>query len=71
MYESSSAIKTAFEAFCKECDVRYKHSITNFLEEHERLTKCKKRIDADGNPTSDGNPIYVYEGIRLRKKYRV
>lgn len=71
MYESSSVIKTAFEAFCKECDVRYKHSITNFLEEHEKLTKIKKRIDEDGNPTSDGNPIYVYEGIRLRKKYRV
>ena len=71
LYESSSAIKEAFEAFCKDCEVKHKGNISSFLEEHERLSKTKKRIDEKGRPISSGNPIYVYEGIRLRNKYRV
>ena len=47
-----------------------KGNIADYLEEHEHLPKTKKRIDADGLATSEGNPIYVYEGIRLKKKYR-
>ena len=70
VFESSSDIREAFDRFCRDCDVRGKANITAFLEEHEHLNKSKKRIDENGNPTSVGNPIYVYEGIRLRNKYR-
>jgi putative DNA primase/helicase len=70
VYESSSDIRAAFEVFCQDCEVRGKANIIAFLEEHEHLNKSKKRIDENGNLTSVGNPIYVYEGIRLRNKYR-
>ena len=70
VFESSSDIREAFDRFGRDCDVRGKANITAFLEEHECLNKSKKRIDENGNPTSVGNPIYVYEGIRLRNKYR-
>ena len=69
-FESSTAIREAFERFCMEVGVKSKPNIALYLEEHERLVKSKKRIDEDGCPTSEGNPIYVYEGIRLKKKYR-
>lgn len=70
VFESSSDIREAFDRFCRDCDVRGKANITAFLEEHEHIKKSKKRIDENGNLTSAGNPIYVYEGIRLRNKYR-
>lgn len=69
-FESSSAIKDAFMSFCMDNDVHQKADIANFLDEHQRVPKTKKRIDADGNQISTGNPIYVYEGIRLKKQYR-
>ena len=68
--ESVMAIKTAFEHFSKDSEVKVKCDINKYLTEHMKLTKKKKRIDDDGNPVSTGNPIAVYEGIRLRKKYR-
>ena len=70
VYESSGAIKDAFEQFCREAEVTHKGNIASFLEEHEHLSKSKKRIDQDGMIVSSGNPIWVYEGIRLRKQYR-
>ena len=69
-YESSSEIKKTFDQFCLEIGSKAKANISDYLEEHEYLKKTKKRIDADGFTTSEGNPIYVYEGIRLKKKYR-
>lgn len=69
-YESSSEIREAFDRFCHEAGVKSKPNISAYLEEHERLVKSKKRIDEDGQLTGSGNPIYVYEGIRLKKKYR-
>ena len=71
-YESSFAIKTAFEAFCAENSAKVKGDIYAYLEEHEGIPKLKtkKRIDADGYPCSEGNPIAVFEGIRLKNKYR-
>ena len=69
-YESSSEIREAFDRFCHEVGVKSKPNISAYLEEHERLVKSKKRIDEDGQLTGSGNPIYVYEGIRLKKKYR-
>lgn len=69
-YESSSDIREAFDRFCHEVGVKSKPNISAYLEEHERLVKSKKRIDEDGQLTSSGNPIYVYEGIRLKKRYR-
>lgn len=70
-YESSKAIKESFKEFCYKFDVKVSCDIGLFLETHARLQKSKKRIDDDGNPISTGNPIAVYEGIRLRSKYRV
>lgn len=69
-YESSSAIKEAFSEFCCENGVSKKADIARFLDEHQRVPKSKKRIDDNGNLTSIGNPIYVYEGIRLKNAYR-
>ena len=69
-FESSSAIRKAFDMFCSEVGVKTKPNISLYLDEHERLVKSKKRIDENGQPTCDGNPIYVYAGIRLKKKYR-
>jgi hypothetical protein len=71
-FESSSAIKEAFDAYCIEIGAKTKGDIHSYLAEHEGIVKLntKKRIDSDGNPVSEGNPIYVYEGIRLRKKYK-
>ena len=71
-FESSLAIKEAFDEFCKETGAKVKGDIHAYLAEHEGIVKLntKKRIDSDGNPVSEGNPIYVYEGIRLRKKYK-
>ena len=70
IYESSSALKEAFADFCRRHDVKVKNNLATFLEEHEHLQKVKKRIDSCGNPTNEGNPIYAYRGIRLRKRYR-
>ena len=69
-YESSSAIKDAFSEFCYENNISKKADIGRFLDEHQRIPKVKKRIDDNGNLTSVGNPIYVYEGIRLKNKCR-
>lgn len=69
-FESSSSIREAFEDFCHEAGVKSKPNILIYLEEHERLIRSKKRIDENGQPTSEGNPIFVFKGIRLKKKYR-
>lgn len=71
VYESSSKIREAYDLFCCKLGIKSTtNSILNFLEEHQRIKKCKKRIDDTGNITSVGNPIYVYEGIRLKKKLK-
>lgn len=69
-FESSSSIKMAFENFCMDIGAKVKGNIHAYLEEHEHLPKSKKRIDGKGYLCSNGNPIYVYEGIRLKKDYR-
>lgn len=69
-FESSSAIKEAYEAFCVDNDIPTKGNIANYIKEHEGIQKVKKRIDDEGSLISEGNPIYVYEGIRLKNKYR-
>lgn len=69
-YESSAAIKDAFSKYCLEHGVTQKTDLVGFLELHQRIPKAKKRIDNDGKQIGTGNPIYVYEGIRLKKKYR-
>ena len=69
-YESSAAIKDAFGKYCLENGVTIKADIVGFIESHQRIPKSRRRIDADGKQIGTGNPIYVYEGIRLKKKYR-
>jgi putative DNA primase/helicase len=71
-FESSLAIKEAFDEFCKETGAKVKGDIHAYLTEHEHIVKSssKKRIDDKGNPSSYGNPVSVYEGIRLRDKFK-
>ena len=62
--ESTTAIKEAFKDFCMEMDQHTIPNIGAFLEEHEGLTKVKKRVKWAENA------IYVYMGVRLKDKYR-
>ena len=45
-------------------------NIKKYIEEHERIPKLKKRIDENGNSTSEASLSHVYPGIRLCKKIR-
>ena len=69
-YESSSAITEAFRYFCNKNKIEGNFNITTYLEK-KNIPKMRKRINESGYLSSEGNPIYVYEGIRLRAKYRV
>ena len=69
-FESSTAIKAAFEKFCVDIGVEVKGNIQTYLEEHEQISKVKKRVTSDGYISNVGNPIYVYKDIRLKEKYR-
>lgn len=70
VYESSETIKKAYEIFCMKNDVKKPKNIKKYIEEHERIPRLKKRIDENGNSTSEASLIHVYPGIRLRKKIR-
>ena len=69
-YESSSAITEAFRYFCNKNNIEGNFNITSYLEK-KNIPKLRKRINDGGFISSEGNPIYVYEGIRLRARYRV
>ena len=69
-YESSSAITDAFRYFCNKNNIEGNFNIISYLEK-KNIPKSRKRINDGGYISSKGNPIYVYEGIRLRAKYRV
>lgn len=69
-YESTTAIREAFKDFCEEVGIHSVPNIGAFLEEHEGLIKIKKRIKTEDHPGGTVNPIYVYTGVRLKKKYR-
>lgn len=69
-FESSSLIRQVFDAFCHENGVKSKPNIGDFLQNHQGIKKSKRRIDDKGNLVSEGNPVHVYEGIRIRKKFR-
>lgn len=69
-FESSSAIRDAFAKYCKQNGITTSSNILNFLNVHQGLRKTKKRIDADGGSMATGNAIHVYEGIRVKDKYR-
>lgn len=69
-YESSSAITEAFRYFCNKNKIEGNFNITNYLEKNN-IPKLRKRINDSGYISSEGNPIYVFEGLRLRAKYRV
>lgn len=68
-FESSLKIKEQFSKYCDELNISYKNrDITSYLEDNLNLKSKKKkvRIDDIGKVTSIGNPISVYEGIRLK-----
>ena len=69
-YESSDAIKKAYDQFCRDADVKRKGNISSYLENELKMANKKIRIDSNGYRISSGNPIHVYEGIRLKKKWR-
>lgn len=69
-YESSSAITKAFRCFCSKNRIEGNFNIANYLEK-KNIPKMRKRINESGYISSEGNPIFVYEGLRLRSKYRV
>ena len=56
--------------FCKKYNIEGNFNIISYLEK-KNIPKSRKRINEGGYISSKGNPIYVYEGIRLRAKYRV
>lgn len=69
-YESSTSIAAAFRYFCNKNNIEGNFNITSYLEK-KNIPKLRKRINEGGYISSEGNPIYVYEGIRLRTKCRV
>lgn len=69
-YESSSAITEAFKYFCLKNNIKGNFNIAAYLD-MKNILKTRKRINDGGWITSEGNPVYVYEGIRLKAKYRV
>ncbi len=72
-YESVTSVKNAYENFCLQTGVSSsrKGKITNYLEDKKKIVKAKKRIDSDGYLSSEGNPIWVYQNLRIRKKYKI
>ena len=72
-YVSVTSVKNAYENFCLQIGVTSsrKGKITSYLEEKKKLVKVKKRVDINGSLTSDGNPIWVYQNLGIRKKYRL
>ena len=71
-YESVTAVKKAYEAFCKEAGVTSARGsqIDDYLEQ-KKVNKIKTRVGSDGQKCSAGANIWYYEGIRLKNKYRV
>ena len=69
--ELTEAVKEAFENFCKENDVVVRGNIRKYITKHKKIPVRKKRINSDRNASSTGSPRAIYEGIRLRDKYRV
>jgi len=70
VYESSSEIRKAFKVYCAENNVSGNYNIKRYLD-NRGIPHHRKRIDEEGKMTSVGNSIPVYEGIRLKNKYRV
>lgn len=68
-FESSKNIRAAFVNYCRENKVTDYYNIKAFLDE-KGIIHHKKRIDENGEKKSTGSGISVYEGIRIRKKYR-
>ena len=69
-YESSSVVTDSFRYFCNKNNIKGNYNISDYIQK-QNIHKLRKRINEGGYITSEGNPIYVYEGIRLRAKYRV
>ena len=72
-YESVTAVKDAYEAFCNAAGVvsSRRGKITDYLEQQKVLKKIKTRVDDDGYKNSKGANIWYYEGVRMKEKYRV
>lgn len=71
-YESSRLINDAFKEFCAEKgSAGSGYNIISFLEE-QGYHRVRKRVNEEGftESSSEINPTYVFEGIRLKKRYR-
>ena len=69
--ELTKAVKEAFENYCKENNVATRGNIREYITTHKKICVRKKRVDSNGNAISTGSPRAIYDGIRLRDKYRV
>ena len=56
---------------CKANEVETRGNIRSYISKHKKIEIMKKRINANGNLLSSGNPRATYVGIRLKDKYRV
>ena len=68
-YVSTKKVKEAFERFCADREVKGKYNIGDYIKNIEKIPTERKRIDDEGNLVSIGNPVAVYKGLRIRKKY--
>lgn len=68
-FELSENIKSAFINYCRQNGVTDYYNIKKYLDE-KGIPHHKKRIDEKGNMKATGSGRSVYEGIRIRKKYR-
>lgn len=69
--ESTKIVNEAYEAYCKANEVETRGNIRSYISKHKKIEIMKKRINANGNLLSSGNPRATYVGIRLKDKYRV
>ncbi len=69
-YESTSAIKKAFEMFCEELGITSNTNITKYLESLGYSSKRKRFNRKTGEPGGDDANLYSVKGLRLRNKYR-
>lgn len=68
-FESSAAISEAFKLFCQKNRITGNFNIIGYLE-GQNFIKTRKRIDDSGFSVSYGNAKHVFQGIRVRNKYR-
>lgn len=68
-FELSTNLRSAFVNFCRQNNVTDNYNIKQYLDE-KGIIHYKKRINENGEKIKTGSGRSVYEGIRIRNKYR-